>query len=144
MANERISILYNPTAGMGRALKRKLKLEHFLRHFEISYDLTMTQSEDDLKELTRQHVKKYRTLVGAGGDSTFHIMVNEIINTNPDANFGMISVGSSNEIAKEFGVDSLMKACQALRDRNIKKVDLGCIREGQNPLKYFLDRKSVV
>lgn len=143
MANEKISILYNPTAGMGRALKRKLKLEHLLRHFEIRYDLTMTQSEDDLKELTRQHMKKYRTLVGAGGDSTFHIMVNEIINADPDVNFGMIGVGSSNDIAREFGVDTLIKACLALRDRHVKKVDLGCIREGQNPLKHFLGQANI-
>jgi len=78
MPSDRLSILYNPSAGMGRALGRKIKLERLLRHFEIRYDLVMTRSEEHLRELTRAHARSYPAVVGAGGDSTFHIMIGEM------------------------------------------------------------------
>jgi len=140
---ERISILYNPSAGMGRALKRKLKLERILRHLGVRYDLIMSRSEAHLKELTREHADKYGTLVGAGGDSTFHIMVNEIMAAGAEVNFGLIGVGSSNDIPVEFGVDSMDKACRALKNGGIRKIDLGCIRENGTPLRYFLGQANM-
>ena len=143
MPAERISILYNPSAGMGRALRRKLKLEQILRHLEVRYDLIMSRSETHLRELTREHAKKYGTLVGAGGDSTFHLMVNEIMAAGAEVNFGLIGVGSSNDIALEFGLDSLEKACRALKGGRVRKVDLGCIREGGTPLSYFLGQANI-
>jgi len=128
---------------MGRALRRKLKLEQILRHLEVRYDLIMSRSETHLRELTREHAEKYGTLVGAGGDSTFHIMVNEIMSAGAEVNFGLIGVGSSNDIALEFGLDSLEKACRALKGGRIRKVDLGCVREGGTPLPYFLGQANI-
>jgi diacylglycerol kinase family enzyme len=128
---------------MGRALRRKLKLEQILRHLEVRYDLIMSRSETHLRELTREHAKKYGTLVGAGGDSTFHIMVNEIMAAGAEVNFGLIGVGSSNDITLEFGLDSLEKACRALKGGRVRKIDLGCIREGGTPLPYFLGQANI-
>jgi diacylglycerol kinase family enzyme len=143
MAAERISILYNPSAGMGRALKKKLKLEHLLKHFEVRYDLTMTRSEEHLRQLTREHARAYATVVGAGGDSTFHLMVNELVRAGTDVGFGMIGVGSSNDIALEFGLDSLDEACRALKAAHVRKIDLGCILEGNKPLAYFIGQANI-
>jgi diacylglycerol kinase family enzyme len=143
MPADRVSILYNPSAGMGRALRRKLKLEQILRHLEVRYDLVMSRSEEHLRELTRDHARKYATIVGAGGDSTFHIMINELIPSGTDVNFGLIGVGSSNDITLEFGVDSLEKACRALKGGRTRKIDLGCIQEGGTPRSYFLGQANI-
>jgi diacylglycerol kinase (ATP) len=143
MPAEKIAIVYNPTAGMGRALKRKLKMERLLRHFEVRYDLYMSRSEDHLRELALNLAKTHRTIVGAGGDSTFHILVNEIVRAGCDVDFGMIGVGSSNDIAKEFGVHSLFQACRALSRPTVRAVDLGCILEGEKPIKYFLGQANI-
>jgi len=143
MAPERISILYNPSAGMGRALRRKLELERLLRHFEVRYDLIMTRSEEHLRKLTREHAQTYRTVVGAGGDSTFHIMINEIMAAGTDVNFGLIGVGSSNDIPIEFGVDSFEKACRALKRGHTRRIDLGCVREGRTALAYFMGQANI-
>jgi diacylglycerol kinase (ATP) len=143
MGNEKLSILFNPSAGMGKALKKKAELEERLGQSGIPYDLTVTRSAEDLRALTRQHVKKYRAVVGAGGDSTFHIVVNEIMAAGADVNFGMIAVGSSNDIAKEFGVETLEKACLALKNMRTKKIDLGVIDEGEMPVRYFLGQANI-
>ena len=143
MGNKRISILFNPSAGMGKALLKKEDLEVRLRQNGIAYDLTVTQSAEDLRDLTRRHAKTYGAVVGAGGDSTFHIMVNEITAASADVNFGMIAVGSSNDIAKEFEVDSLAKACLALKTMRTKKIDLGGIYDGEKLVRYFLGQANV-
>ena len=143
MQNERLSILFNPSAGMGTALRKKEELEERLRQCAIPYDLTVTRSAEDLRDLTREHAQRYGAVVGAGGDSTFHMMVNEIMAAGANVNFGMIAVGSSNDIAKEFGVDSLEKACLALKTMRVKKIDLGGIDDGEKPVRYFLGQANI-
>ena len=143
MQNERLSILFNPSAGMGKSLRKKEELEERLRQCGIPYDLTMTRSAENLRELTRVHAQRYGAVVGAGGDSTFHLIVNEIMATGADVNFGMIAVGSSNDIAREFGVDSLDKACQALKKRRTTKIDLGGIFDGEKQIRCFLGQANI-
>jgi diacylglycerol kinase family enzyme len=143
MSNDRIAILYKSSAGMGRALAKKIKLERLLRHFGIRYDLVMTRNEAHLRELVRDRAKSYPTIVGAGGDSTFHIILNELVRAGADANFGMIGVGSSNDIPLEFGMDSLLKTCQALKDAHVRKIDLGVVLENGIPLSYFLGQANI-
>jgi diacylglycerol kinase (ATP) len=70
-------------------------------------------------------------------------MVNEIMAAGAEVNFGLIGVGSSNDIALEFGLDSLEKACRALKGGRVRKVDLGCIREGGTLLPYFLGQANI-
>ena len=143
MRSERISILFNPSAGMGRALKMRGALEERLRRHGILYDLAVTESGENLRDLARAHAKKYGIVVGAGGDSTFQIVVNEIMRGNADVSFGMIAVGSSNDIAKEFGVDTLEKACLALKGQRIKKIDIGCIYDCEKPTRFFLGQANL-
>jgi len=143
MPSDRISILYNPSAGMGRALGRKIELERLLRHFEIRYDLVMTQSEEHLRQLTRESARTYPAVVGAGGDSTFHIMIGELAAAGGGADFGMIGVGSSNDIPREFGVETLAKACRALKDGRARAIDLGVVREGGTVLGFFLGQANI-
>jgi diacylglycerol kinase family enzyme len=103
----------------------------------------MTRSEEHLRQLTREHARAYATVVGAGGDSTFHLMVNELVRAGTDVGFGMIGVGSSNDIALEFGLDSLDEACRALKAAHVRKIDLGCILEGNKPLAYFIGQANI-
>jgi len=143
MPPDRLSILYNPSAGMGRALDRKIKLERLLRHFEIRYDLVMTRNEEHLRELVRDHAKTYPAVVGAGGDSTFHIMINELVASGADTTFGLLGVGSSNDIPREFGVETLVKACRALKAGRERKIDLGTVSEEGARLSCFLGQANI-
>ena len=143
MQTDKIAILFNPSAGKGIALKKKDRLEGLLYKYDIPYDLFVTQSEEDLIKLTGEKCKEYEIIVGAGGDSTFNIMINEIFCRNADVTFGMIGLGSSNDIVKEFGIDSLDKACLALKRRRTKRVDLGSIEEDNFLLRLYLGQANV-
>jgi diacylglycerol kinase family enzyme len=143
MPRDRLSILYNPSAGMGRALDRKIKLERLLRHFDIRYDLVMTRNEEHLRELVRDHGRTYPAVIGAGGDSTFHIMINELLAAGSEANFGMLGVGSSNDIPREFGLASLVDACRALKAGRTRRIDLGTVSAGGTLQSYFLGQANI-
>src|SRR4030042_3830132 len=102
---ERIPILFNPSAGKGRARARKAGLEEALRRHGVLFDLIVTRSEDELRALVREQGGVCRTIAGAGGDSTFHIMANEIIRAAAEHRLGVMGIGSSNDIAREFGLE---------------------------------------
>ncbi|MFC2158526.1 diacylglycerol kinase family protein, partial [Acidobacteriota bacterium] len=74
MKSDKIAILFNPSAGMGRALREKERLESCLRRHSLLYDLFVTEDEDHLKRLTQVNSMSHNTLVGAGGDSTFALI----------------------------------------------------------------------
>ena len=143
MQTDKVAILFNPSAGKGKALRKKNRLEELLKKYDIPYDLFVTQSEEALIRLTQEKSKEYKVLVGAGGDSTFNIMANEINKRSADVSLGMIGLGSSNDIAKEFGIDSLDKACLALKKKRTKRVDLGSIEEDSFLLRLFLGQANV-
>lgn len=143
MQTDKVAILFNPSAGKGKALRNKGHLEKLLGKYAIPYDLFVTQSEDDLKTLAREKVERYSTLVGVGGDSTFNIIVHEFIESGSDAAFGMIGLGSSNDITREFDLDTLDKACLALKNRHQRRIDLGCVVENDTVLRHYIGQANV-
>jgi diacylglycerol kinase (ATP) len=143
MQTDKVAILFNPSAGKGKALRKKKHLEKLLHKYDVPYDLFVTQNEDDLKTLARENSRIYATLVGVGGDSTFNIIVDEIILSHADVTFGMIGLGSSNDITREFNLGSLDKACLALKKRHTRRIDLGCIVEDMTVLRYYIGQANV-
>ncbi len=143
MQTDKAAILFNPSAGKGKALRKKNLLEKLLHKYNIPHDLFVTQSEDDLKALAREKSRIYSTLVGVGGDSTFNIIVHEIIQSRAGVIFGMIGLGSSNDITREFNLESLDKACSALKKKRTRRIDLGCIVEDTKVLRYYIGQANV-
>jgi diacylglycerol kinase (ATP) len=143
LGQEKAAVLFNPAAGKGRALRKKPRLESLLRQHAIPYDLIITRSEDHLRQLVRESAFRYHTLAGAGGDSTFQIMVEELVRTGARVNLGMFGLGSSNDIPREFGLDSLEKACAALKMGRTRDVDIGEISDGRTLAKPFVGQASL-
>jgi diacylglycerol kinase (ATP) len=139
----KLAILLNPMAGGGRAGRSREKLESLLRENALSFDLYITESEERLKALSREMAAEGRTIVGAGGDSTFHLIVNEIMKARGRAPFGMLGLGSSNDITREFGLEPLERAVAALKLGRTKTVDLGCLKQGDNVLRYFFGQANM-
>ena len=130
-------------AGGGRAGRLREKIESLLRKNALSFDLHITKSEERLKALSREMAAEGRTIVGAGGDSTFHLIINEIIKAGGRAPFGMLGLGSSNDITLEFGLEPLERAVAALKLGRTKTVDLGCLKQGNKGLRFFLGQANI-
>jgi len=143
MPTDRTIILFNPSAGKGTARRKKARLERLLGKWDVPYDLIVTQSEDDLRTLTRESAGRFRVLAGAGGDSTFQIMVDELARAGAAVDFGLIPLGSSNDIAREFGVFDLEKACRFLKRRRTRTIDLGAVHHRGQILKFFIGQVNI-
>jgi diacylglycerol kinase family enzyme len=140
---DRIAILFNPSAGRGKALKNRGRLERLLRESKVPFDLMVTTSEENLRALTRECAGRYRALAGAGGDSTFHIMIDEIVRSGAVVDFGLIALGSSNDVTREFDLHSLEKACRALKGGRTKPIDLGAVEHDGEVLRYFIGQANI-
>ena len=140
---DRIAILFNPSAGRGKALEKKDRLERLLREWEVPFDLMVTASEKNLRALTRECAGRYRAVAGAGGDSTFHIMIDEITRSGAEVDFGLIALGSSNDVAREFDLHGLEKACRALKRGRTRPIDLGAVEQDGEVLRYFIGQANI-
>ena len=143
LKRDKVLILFNPSAGGGKAMAKKARLEKILQRHAVGFELVVTDSERQLRKLTAEAARSERGVVGVGGDSTFHIMVNEIMGAGKGAPLGLIGLGSSNDIALEFGLDTLDKAALALKNGRIRKIDLGLIKAGKEKPAYFLGQANI-
>ena len=145
----KIVVLFNPSSDKGRSLKKKSKVEKYLKENRIDYDLFVSKSEDDLVRLSIEATGNYSTIVGVGGDTTFNIIVSAILKSkekkvaslNPV--FGMIGTGSANDIVQSLSIQKIETACKAIKFGNIKKMDVGYINiKGRDESFLFLGTLS--
>jgi diacylglycerol kinase (ATP) len=140
---EKIALLFNPSAGKGRAEMKRRTLQKCLKEEGIACDWFESRHEEDLRDLVKTTAADYPTLVAAGGDTTLLIVINELMRLKADSTLGMIGLGSCNDVVKEFDVHSLKKACRAIRRNHSRQVDLGVVREGNKILRYYLGQASI-
>jgi len=140
---KRIAVLLNPSAAGGRALRLKPVLESRLSEAGVVCDLYVTESEGHFRSLSRDMAFRYGILAAAGGDSALHILVNEIMSLGARPAVAFIGLGSSNDIGREFGTESLDQACAALRRGHGRPIDLGRIScPGTDPV-WFVGQANI-
>jgi len=140
---EKIAVLFNPSAGKGRAVQKRRALQKCLKEQEIAHDWFESRHEEDLRDLVAVTAEDYSTLIAAGGDTTLLIVINELMRLGADNTLGMIGLGSCNDVVREFDVNSLTKACQAIRRNRVRAIDLGVVREGKKVLRYYPGQASI-
>jgi diacylglycerol kinase (ATP) len=143
MTDRPLPILLNPSAGSGKAGRARERLEAELKRKGISYTLTITDSEAQLRGLTRSLAAVEPILAGAGGDSTFLVMLDEIMAVQTRPRLGLIGIGSSNDISREFGVQTLERACAALKAGTARTIDVGFVETGAGAKHHFLGQANI-
>jgi diacylglycerol kinase family enzyme len=140
---EKVAILFNPSSGKGRAGKKHQVLEKCLKEQGVTYDWFNSRSEDDLRNLVEVTADNYSTLIAAGGDTTFLIVINEMMRLGLDNTLGMIGLGSCNDVVREFEINSMKRACAAIRRNLSRRIDLGMVLEGDKILRYYPGQASI-
>jgi diacylglycerol kinase (ATP) len=140
---EKVAILFNPSSGKGRAAKKRQTLEKCLKEQGVTYDWFNSRSEDDLRSLVNATAEKYQTLIAAGGDTTFLIVINEMLRLGLDNTLGMIGLGSCNDVVREFEIHSIKRACLAIKKNRSRCIDLGMALAGEEILRYYPGQASI-
>lgn len=152
---KKTAILFNPSSGKGRSLKQKRKIEKYLGKYNIEFDLTVTKSEEHLRQRAAEITPEYETIIGVGGDTTFNIIAGEILkkeNREHSPTLGMIGTGSANDITRGLGINNIEDACTAIKNGRTKKMDVGSLKiikstslppGSQSPPRFFLGTLSL-
>ncbi len=135
--NRKIALIYNPAAGRGKALRKKKKVETYLKAQNIPYKLFVTQSEAHLVETTAHAVHSYPVIIGAGGDTTITLIANQILRYKKGNTLGIISLGSVNDLAREIGVLKLEHACYAIKKGRDLTIDVGVVNSSKMKEPFF-------
>jgi diacylglycerol kinase (ATP) len=140
---EKVAILFNPSSGKGLAAKKRRALEKCLKEQGVACDWFNSRSEDDLRSLVEATAENYPTLIAAGGDTTFLIVINEMLRLGLDNTLGMIGLGSCNDVVREFEIHSLKRACLAIKRNRSRRIDLGMALDGEKVLRYYPGQASI-
>ncbi|MCX6565204.1 MAG: diacylglycerol kinase family protein [Candidatus Aminicenantes bacterium] len=140
---EPMLVLFNPSSNQGRAAGKRASLQAALDHAGLKYTFVVAQSVGHLRRVAREAGRTHALIVGAGGDSTYSLIAGEILAGRLDAVLGMIPLGSSNDVPREFGLDRMDKAIGALKEGRTRAIDLGVVRTAGLLLGYFLGQANV-
>lgn len=129
---ERVAILFNPAAGRGKSRKQRARIEKIFTRHHIPYELILSESESHLRQLTHQHGQAEKILVLVGGDTTFNIVVSELLGVEDQSSglpkIGMIGTGSANDIVRSLALERVDHLCQAIQEDHVKGMDVGVLQ----------------
>jgi diacylglycerol kinase (ATP) len=142
-SREGVAILLNPSAGRGKAGENRDRLATLFRARGIPHELHVTGSEAQLRELARRKAGEFGTLAAAGGDSTFQIVAEEIVKAGASPRLALFGLGSSNDITREFGLETMERSMAALEEGRTRRIDLGCVESQGVASRYFIGQASI-
>jgi diacylglycerol kinase (ATP) len=128
----RSRIIVNPMANKGNCGKRwpqiRAELEKHLGTLDDN-DIAITRERDHAIALAQQAVDAgCRRLIAVGGDGTFGEMLNGVISDDrpiaPDLVLAQMPGGTSNEISRSFGQNSLADASKAIAMGHTREIDV--------------------
>jgi len=139
------SVIFNPTAGKGNAIKKLPIIKQFLDYNNLKYEIHTTERIGHAIDLAEELCEKEGTaIIAAGGDGTINEVINGLMNAkikNSDLSpiFGILPIGRGNDFAFGAGVPATLEDClKALIKGNIQPMDVGLIKGGDYPLgRYF-------
>jgi diacylglycerol kinase (ATP) len=135
-------IILNPVSGRGHGARVEPELRNALAAEGLDFDLVHTTSRGHAAELAEQAVRDgFELIVAAGGDGTFHEVVNGLMVASGGGEagtLGIIPIGSGSDFAHTVGIPTdLHSACKRLAHGQVRVVDVGRITmPGQSP-RYF-------
>lgn len=144
-------ILYCPKDGfLSNPQKRWERVERSLKAHNIDFDMIQSENSAGVDRLIRIMIGNgYRTIIIFGGDSALNDTINCLMHEKKEVResivLGVIPNGVMNDFAHFWGFeeDNIEETIGWLKERRIRKIDLGCIRyknrEGEGCHRYFLN-----
>lgn len=127
MPKQNTALIFNPSSGGGNAERKRAFVESLLRRRGVRYDLYVTESESHLVETAARAVNAYPMIIGAGGDTTFTLIAEQIAGAAQGNTMGVIGLGSVNDLALDLGVPTPDLACDAIAAGHVMDMDLGVV-----------------
>lgn len=144
---DKIAVIINSLAGGSLALRKRHKIESLLDYYGLNYDLHVCTQGKNLVSITDKVVQNNEVILGAGGDTTLSLIASKIMQGGRDNIFGILPVGSTNDLAKGLRLMDMNSTLQAIKNHETQHLDLGQISgiddSKELKSKYFLSSASV-
>lgn len=151
MQQTRWGILYCPKNSVVCGPARKWeKIEKCLKANGIDYDFVQSENSNSVPRLINMMINNgYKTIIVVGGDSALNDAINCLMEVSKDLRdsiaLGVIPNGLMNDFCRYWGFkeSEIDQTVKWLKERRIRKVDLGCIRytnkKGEKCHRYFIN-----
>ena len=128
-----LKVIYNPTAGRGRARRHVREVEEYLRSRGARADCEPSTGPDDLVRIAAESSRAgYDRVVVCGGDGTLHLAIREFDLTK--GVLALIPTGSGDDFARVVGIPrDIKRACDVVLQGKIREVDVALA----NGLRYL-------
>ena len=139
----KVLLIYNPTAGHGRAKKILPNVEsEFLKH-NIEFELHLTDYPEHAVEIIKEaDFTKFDGIIAAGGDGTLFEVINGYYQNLSQSKIplGVLPIGTGNAFARDLGlhVSHWQKAIEIIGMKKTRKVDVGKF-SSHGQTYYFLN-----
>ncbi len=100
-----VPLLYNPTAGHGRAARRIGGVSALLTENGVPNTPLASRAAGDLAGLAASSIDDgHRQIIVAGGDGSIHEVINGMMRSGGDVELGVIPIGTGNDFAKASSI----------------------------------------
>jgi hypothetical protein len=142
--NKPLLIIYNPNSGKKTDLRPRI--EERLTKEKIPYELKPTQQYLDTFVFAKEmDVDKYSVVVAAGGDGTYHEVVNGMLAREDKRKIpvALVPNGSGNDLCSALGIMTLEDALENICKRTVISIDTTRVlmdHDSEETLPEGLDR----
>lgn len=129
-----LKLIYNPTAGRGRARRHVRSVEEYLRARGARVDCEPSTGPEDLVRIAAEASSSaaYDRVVVCGGDGTLNLAVREFDLAR--GTLALIPTGSGDDFARVTGIPrNVRRACDNVLDGVVREVDVALA----NDLRYL-------
>jgi diacylglycerol kinase (ATP) len=128
-----LKLIYNPTAGRGRARRHVREIEEYLRARGARVDCEPSTGPDDLVRIASESSRAgYDRVVVAGGDGTLNLAIREF--DLEKGTLALIPTGSGDDFARVAGISRDVRlACDTVLNGRIREFDVALA----NNLRYL-------
>jgi len=126
---EKATLLLNPSSGGGRSGKLADEILDAISNLGIDAEIHWSRSADHLRQLSIDALAQPQVpLLCAGGDGTNRIVIDSLLQAAGNSEIptlAFIPSGRGNSFVRDLGITSLADAFEAIRGKEIIKVDVG-------------------
>lgn len=140
-----VTLILNPAAkSFGEQIGHPRLVVEALARVGIHPQVQLTTLEVGARALAQQAVEREaRLVIGLGGDGTIEEVATGLLNS--DCVFGILPLGTMNNVARSLGIPlELQAACQLLAMGTTRHIDVGCVVTPDRAVEgYFLEAAGI-
>src|SRR5215510_3161000 len=141
-------VIVNPASAEGATRENWPKIASDLRTHFGAFTVEFTDASGHARQIANDRAQQgAKLIIACGGDGTISEVVNGIIDSNCEAELGILPGGTGSDFRRTLGMPvNIAAAARALRDGRTRKIDAGRVTfvndDGERETRFFVNVAS--